>query len=60
MTQPATALVVLGDTYFQFNDPGILDASEPAVLTGPVEEVCSGDLSEDLLGRLRALIDSLR
>lgn len=32
------ALVVLGDTYFQFADPSVLNDPEPLVLTGPVEE----------------------
>lgn len=32
------ALVVLGDTHFQFTDPALLDTDRPFVLTGPVEE----------------------
>lgn len=36
--QTSSALVVLGDTHFQFSDPAILAASEPFVLVQPVEE----------------------
>jgi diaminopimelate epimerase len=32
-----------------------IDQSGEIWLTGPVEEVCSGDLSADLLDRLKAL-----
>jgi dTDP-glucose pyrophosphorylase len=32
------ALVVLGDTHFQFEDPAVLDEDQPLVLTGPVQE----------------------
>lgn len=32
------ALVVLGDTHFQFADPSVLDGASPFVLTGPVDD----------------------
>src|SRR5688572_5570440 len=33
-----SALIVLGDTHFQFADPSVLEKGEPFVLTSPVEE----------------------
>ena len=33
-----SALIVLGDTYFQFADPAALNVAQPLVLTAPVEE----------------------
>jgi dTDP-glucose pyrophosphorylase len=52
------ALVVLGDTHFQFADPKLLHDGTPFVLTGPVEESyrwCVAESSPD--GTLRQLRD---
>jgi dTDP-glucose pyrophosphorylase len=35
--ETAAALIVLGDTYFQFSDPAVIDSPEPFVLVHPVE-----------------------
>jgi dTDP-glucose pyrophosphorylase len=69
--QGRSALVVLGDTHFQFADPSILLRDEPAVLVQPVEDSyrwCTAetkaggivtalhDKEPDLAGPLQALI----
>ncbi|HMB94807.1 MAG TPA: hypothetical protein VKK61_02080, partial [Tepidisphaeraceae bacterium] len=45
-TKTRAALVVLGDTYFQFSDPTILAANEPFVLTAPVVESYRWNIAE--------------
>ncbi|MBI3837571.1 MAG: hypothetical protein HY288_06525 [Planctomycetia bacterium] len=69
--QGSSALVVLGDTHFQFTDPDILLRDEPAVLVQPVQDSyrwCTAqtdaegivtalhDKEPDLAGPLQALI----
>src|SRR5262249_42881018 len=52
------ALVVLGDTHFQFADPNVLGADQPTLLVGPVEESyrwCIAELESN--GAVRALRD---
>lgn len=52
------ALVVLGDTYFEFADPGVADADEPVALVSEVEESrrwCLADATPD--GHLLRLRD---
>lgn len=52
------ALVVLGDTYFQFADAAVLDRDEPFVLTSAVEESYRWCIAEtDATGRISALRD---
>lgn len=55
-----SALVVLGDTHFQFAEPGVLSAAEPFVLVSDVEESyrwCVADT--DAGGRISALHDKV-
>lgn len=52
------ALVVLGDTHFQFADPAVLDAGVPTVLVAPVEESYRWCVAEsDVSGTVKALHD---
>lgn len=52
------ALVVLGDTHFQFTDPEILGATSPTVLVSPVEESYRWCITEvDANGAVTALRD---
>ncbi len=52
------ALVVLGDTHFQFADPSVLGAATPTVLVGPVEESFRWCVAEaDATGAVTALRD---
>lgn len=53
-----SALVVLGDTFFRFQDAAVLSADEPVVLTHPVDEAfrwCTADV--DSHGYVSALHD---
>ena len=52
------ALVVLGDTYFQFVDPGVLHGNEPFVLVRPVDDSYRWCIAEtDSDGRVTRLRD---
>lgn len=54
------ALVVLGDTHFQFADLGALDARVPVVLTSPVDDSVRWCVAEtDGDGTVRALRDKV-
>jgi dTDP-glucose pyrophosphorylase len=54
------ALVVLGDTHFQFRDPGLLATSEPAVLVHPVEDSYRWCVAQtDAEGQVTALHDKV-
>ena len=52
------AIVVLGDTYFQFGDPEVLHSSEPFVLVHPVESSYRWCIAEtDANGLVQGLQD---
>jgi dTDP-glucose pyrophosphorylase len=55
--ETAAALIVLGDTYFQFADPAVIDSLEPFVLVHPVESSYRWCIAEEdsdgLVQRLR-------
>lgn len=58
--QGQAALVVLGDTHFQFADPGLLASDEPTVLVHPVDDSYRWCIARmDPLGRVRELCDKL-
>jgi len=53
-----SALVVLGDTYFQFDNPSVLNNNEAVVLSGPVEESYRWCVVEsDATGHVSRLLD---
>jgi dTDP-glucose pyrophosphorylase len=58
LVETPAALVVLGDTFFRFADPAVLQSPEPAVLVHEVEESFRWCIAEvDAAGRVAALRD---
>ena len=56
-----SALVVLGDTFFQFSDASVLNAVEPIVFTAPVGESYRWCIAEsDHQGRVTRLLDKVK